>query len=152
MSMLTSRGVSYFWTCRVNLSAHTKQKSSLQRQFLWRFWHQVCILTHYLALATRMNTEHKLLVEWTFQYCCKYVFSIMLVVQICIFLHISIYYHYDIYFNRQHMILVINFTIKFPICLMSINMLNLFTPPPKFQHTNLSGAWCTQCKSNQIQM
>ena len=27
------------------------------------------------------------------------------------------------------MILVINFTVKFPICLMSINMSNLFTPP-----------------------
>ena len=29
------------------------------------------------------------------------------------------------------MILIINFTIKFPIRLMSMNMLNLFTPPPK---------------------
>lgn len=38
------------------------------------------------------------------------------------------------------MILIINFTIKFPICLMSMNMLNLFTPPPKYQHTNLSAA------------
>ena len=28
------------------------------------------------------------------------------------------------------MIHVINFTIKLPISLMSINMLNLFTPPP----------------------